>query len=669
MSRVDSVKILKSGDPGFDRLSNGKDTVSCYDLTVSGHPSFFVGDGAFLAHNCVDQDSSNDYNDGIYQLLKIDDAMIEDAGDPLYLIDPPGSHAAFDKTWIGMDVGWCVDVETEILTKRGWLRYDELLVGDESLSIDPETGLSDWQRVTDIYSDTGLYTMTHIKGQTFDALTTRHHRWLTKHTSGKWRWKTTETLNTNDRIPYSVKRNSVTDDPIYEDDLVKLVAWIFCEGSFKGSGFEFSQSHIVNFNNVQDIKSLLTRLLGHPGKVSHGGLWNYCERFDGDDNYSSRYGGAMTYFWVMKEATEILGLRDIFLGKEKGIDPKFISCLSQAQLEDFIEVCNKADGWTNESGTRCFEQYSEVRSSSYQMICALAGYPISTSYSDTRGGRWHTAILKCSTVSPVRAAGFPRVSDQAMTIATDRKLRTIWCPTMANHQNWLARRNGSVYFTGNTTSPSAITVFAEEKNPDKSKESILRLISRILLTRVSGPDQVRIVAHLIDLYRPKAFAMDSTGAGQPLVQFLQEAVRDDPSLSHILDRIKGYNFSSNIVVDIDETKEIDQIEAMRADPSLKEMEVKRNVKEYSSDVLRELVDQGRLILPWDKDLIGEFQGETWGYSKKIIDHYGRRKIYSGTGVHSLDAARLGALAYKQQFIDEILANHKNQWEPSPLIFL
>jgi hypothetical protein len=216
---------------------------------------------------------------------------------------------------------------------------------------------------------------------------------------------------------------------------------------------------------------------------------------------------------------------------------------------------------------------------------------------------------------------------------------------------------------GWTTSPTAICVFAEERHG--KEPSHLRLLTRLLLSRVSGPDQLRIFVHLADLYRPQAIALDSTGAGQPLVQFLQDEVRRNPDVKLVLDRIKGYNFSSNIVVDFDERVEIDE-----NDPNgWKEAQITRNVKDYSSDLLREFVDNYRLHLPFDKDLIKEFQGETWTYSKSMIDHYGRRKVFSGTGAHSLDACRMAALAFHQNPIDQFIKNHEDNWEPPPMIFM
>ncbi len=42
----------------------------------------------------------------------------------------------------------CYDTETEILTRRGWKRYDEVNVGDETLAISPVSREIDWRTIT-----------------------------------------------------------------------------------------------------------------------------------------------------------------------------------------------------------------------------------------------------------------------------------------------------------------------------------------------------------------------------------------------------------------------------------------------------------------------------------------------------------------------------------------
>lgn len=194
---------------------------------------------------------------------------------------------------------------------------------------------------------------------------------------------------------------------------------------------------------------------------------------------------------------------------------------------------------------------------------------------------------------------------------------------------------------GYTADPSEILVFGEYREGDKSK---LRLLTRIHLERVNHQEQVRAILWTIDYYKPKVFAMDKTGLGLPLFQDIQNRA---PAAA--TDTIKGYNFSSKILVDFDTSIDVDEFTGNL----VKEAGIERNVKEYAQDCLRDLVDQERIILPWDRALIGEYQGGTYS-TKTGYDQYGRRKILSTGDDHALDASRMAALGYKQWAIDEFL---------------
>jgi hypothetical protein len=92
-----------------------------------------------------------------------------------------------------------------------------------------------------------------------------------------------------------------------------------------------------------------------------------------------------------------------------------------------------------------------------------------------------------------------------------------------------------------------------------------------------------------------------------------------------------------------------------------------NVLTYSSDKLRQMVDENRLILPWDKELIAEFQGSTWSYDKSVIDMYGRKKRYNKGDFHNLDATRMATLGYTQYAIESMMK--KEKWTPVTDIFV
>jgi hypothetical protein len=109
---------------------------------------------------------------------------------------------------------------------------------------------------------------------------------------------------------------------------------------------------------------------------------------------------------------------------------------------------------------------------------------------------------------------------------------------------------------GFTRDPSEILVFGEL--PAKN-ESLLRLLARIHLMRISAADQAEAVRHLFGFYgeRLRCVALDKTGNGLPLWQELAPemvgtttGMRRTPD--HIAARIKGYGFSQKIPVDFDD---------------------------------------------------------------------------------------------------------------------
>lgn len=216
---------------------------------------------------------------------------------------------------------------------------------------------------------------------------------------------------------------------------------------------------------------------------------------------------------------------------------------------------------------------------------------------------------------------------------------------------------------GWTQSPSSIVIFAEEKNPKKSETS-LRLITRILLNQITPTDQVKVIMHLMDLYRPLAYALDGTGAGFPLIDNLRSLVRQDPELGYMLDRIKDCNFSEKVIVGFD-----DKIPINEHDPNgYMEAAIKRTFVEASTDAMRVLIDDGKMILPYDRKLLDELQAVE-ASSKQIgntLDAYGR----SGRkkGMHNLDAMRMAVFTYHTHFIDEMIAKHKQIWQPPPMLF-
>lgn len=187
------------------------------------------------------------------------------------------------------------------------------------------------------------------------------------------------------------------------------------------------------------------------------------------------------------------------------------------------------------------------------------------------------------------------------------------------------------------------------KATPKDGQSRLKLLCRISLERIGSPEQSEVIAAVIRHFKPKTFAMDSTGLGLPIFQQFQHDHHD------MIDIIKGYGFSKKILVDFDERIKVDPHKGN----AVEEQKIEAPVLEYSTEVLRRLVDAGRLWLPWDTELIGAFQGQTYTEDRGVLDMYGRKRFSKGD-FHTLDAARMAALAHKQFTMDIVIAQHHKQ---------
>jgi TP901 family phage tail tape measure protein len=190
-------------------------------------------------------------------------AMHESTGDP---------HAA-NRTAAGIAAGspeglmQCVPLDTEILTKEGWKKYNEVKIGDETLGFNPETQKNEWTKITKVvYHETGQ--VWKIGNAHWSVRVTPNHRWwsepkITKTKRSKicpdcntsWktekgmethfgkkhhkkleralvysgRFVTTDSFKANDRIRLAAEASTNEGIAISTDE-AKIVAWLQGDG-------------------------------------------------------------------------------------------------------------------------------------------------------------------------------------------------------------------------------------------------------------------------------------------------------------------------------------------------------------------------------------------------------------------------------------------------------
>jgi len=194
---------------------------------------------------------------------------------------------------------------------------------------------------------------------------------------------------------------------------------------------------------------------------------------------------------------------------------------------------------------------------------------------------------------------------------------------------------------GFTRDPSEILIMGITKHPSQKGVDLHRLLARIHLMRISATDQAEAVRHVFDFYgeRLKCFAMDRTGNGLPLWQELDPAavgtrvdLRRTPD--HISRRVRGYNFSSKVAVEFDDRE-------LKGKETQLDAVIEKNVIDFATDELRKLVDATALELPYDRELLTEWQGQEIQYVRDEGSAAGlKARRYGGGSFHTLDAAKM-----------------------------
>lgn len=358
---------------------------------------------------------------------------------------------------------YCADEATEVLTPDGWTNHADLAPGDTVLALDTATGLMVWDEVSAVNRFPGVHDVTRIEGRTLSAVVTADHRWWVERYYARGRqwiaeWRTTADLKANCRIPLTQKSGQTPVVATVPDDVVELVGWFWTEGAYGWSrqvadgervptsrpiGLSISQSPRVNPAKCERIEALLIRLFGAPGPFAQGAHWNIRHN---DVTGVNVYNMDRVACWLVERAVR---------PPTKALEPRWLASLTQAQLELLIDVSMLADGHVDGAGVRKLSQANEDRIRSFEVACALAGQPTVTRYrynrAKGRGERWETSLLRTAHSHAVGSALRSDRDDGAL-FAAERYEGVVWCPTTATG-TWLARRNGTVYVTGNSQPP------------------------------------------------------------------------------------------------------------------------------------------------------------------------------------------------------------------------
>jgi DNA (cytosine-5)-methyltransferase 1 len=337
---------------------------------------------------------------------------------------------------------FCADTETEILTARGWRRYDQVAVGDLVASLSTDDGVARWVPVQKMnIFDLTDEKMLKVEGKALSALVTVGHRWPVQQRvatpSGRrldWQIRTSDQLTVDSSVvrsaPFAYPENRSHDDA-----LVELVGWAWTEGSYRANGgIHLSQSPSVNPGKCERIEQALTALYGSPmgrtGRRAGQPAWNVAD-----------YEG--TRYWRLNVAA---AAPIVAAAPDHVLDPAWLLTLTADQLDLLVEASMLADGTTRvRNGARdsSLSQNRQDRAEGFQFAAILAGRATSIhrwemQHKGAAYPMWRVSLLERVTAKPLRQAVAEWTTYSGI----------VWCPTV-EHGTWLCRRNGLVHWTGN----------------------------------------------------------------------------------------------------------------------------------------------------------------------------------------------------------------------------
>lgn len=368
-----------------------------------------------------------------YHIILIDECQGADDKVVNKSIGPMG--AAYNATMVFTGTPtYCLDEETEILTKNGWKYHRELTTADSVLSVNTDTREIHWSPVKEVARFEVDEELTRWQGEKIDALSTSHHRWFVQDYKERHPgYRTGHDMPLQERLTQELgsgrdfKLFLSGGEPVHfpaptlDDDLVELIGWVVTEGCFlKDGGVSVSQDRIHN-----------------PA---------YCDRLDriakkfGASVYEYEGRSSVEYYFGVKSgmAQEIRGL-----APRKQLTPEFLTSLSREQAELLHSTLIDADGSRRKhSGQEIFIQKDEGdpvgRMNSFQMLSAMLGKATRVKY------RKGTDSVYTASVYREKYTEFRNVK-----VTREHYQGVVWCPVTADG-TWLARRNGVTYWTGNT---------------------------------------------------------------------------------------------------------------------------------------------------------------------------------------------------------------------------
>ncbi|MGL5768052.1 MAG: metallophosphoesterase [Sarcina sp.] len=332
----------------------------------------------------------------------------------------------------------CYDEETEILTTVGWKKGVELTEEDVVATYNMDKKTIEYQKPKTLIKRKVEGEMIEFKTQSIDLLVTPGHRMMFmekefKVSDSNYKIKEAYKLNSGMKYFALSSNNNKKDVESFNDDMIKLMAWVASDGSvLKGGRFVLYQSKNKGLVEIERILNSLGIEFVKKCRIRE------TEEICGKELKNKPLDSFEFYFrcdWLS------------CIYKDKYILPKELRCMSKRQIDIFINSFIDGDGTRYSDSSYRKDSEGEYTSSviygTEEMIDQLQSLCISNGWKATKR-KYREKDFKLNLVPDKLNEGI-RLNKQSKLIEYNGY---VWCAEVEN-STLVVRRNGNVSIQGN----------------------------------------------------------------------------------------------------------------------------------------------------------------------------------------------------------------------------
>lgn len=359
----------------------------------------------------------------------------------------------------------CFDDKTEILTAHGWKFFKDLKGEDNVLTMNPDTGISEYKKPEKYYHYIHTGNMYSFDHRTISFNITPNHRLMYKYKKrGGYGWKIDEiqnikstsfglpryvTLKNKDELYFELPDVFSGRGHFYQSYSVDMDAWL------EFLGWYFSEGHIAYKNGVPYVISISQK-----NEINRKSISETIKKigFDGKEYKDS----IRIHSWRLAKLLHSYGV-----GFNNKKIPRYIMSLSQRQIRLFLNSFLSGDGYERANGRKIYYTSSEGIANDLQELIILSGSYASIQKREMKGKRnwilnhWGTSSCDGFIVSEYSDATKSLAKIRRENIKIEHYDGPVYCVSVSPYHLIYVRRNGKCHWSGNSGIPDEIFEVAE----------------------------------------------------------------------------------------------------------------------------------------------------------------------------------------------------------------